>query len=75
MESIETGVQFLWVARGGETKLKEAFEGSYGIVMSWCDQLRVMCHIQRCGYGFNSTLEGSILFELIFSNMAKINSY
>ncbi|XP_010510403.1 PREDICTED: UDP-glycosyltransferase 87A2-like [Camelina sativa] len=58
----ESGVRFLWVARGGESKLKEAFEGSSGVVVSWCDQLRVLCHKAVGGFwthcGFNSTLEG-----------------
>ncbi|CAL9234922.1 unnamed protein product [Arabidopsis halleri] len=58
----ESGVRFLWVARGGESKLKEAFEGSSGVVVSWCDQLRVLCHAAVGGFwthcGFNSTLEG-----------------
>lgn len=58
----ESGVRFLWVARGGESKLKKALEGSSGIVVSWCDQLRVLCHVAVGGFwthcGFNSTLEG-----------------
>lgn len=57
-----SGVRFLWVARGGESKLKKAFEGSAGVVVSWCDQLRVLCHVAVGGFwthcGFNSTLEG-----------------
>ncbi|KAJ4891320.1 UDP-glycosyltransferase 87A1 [Raphanus sativus] len=58
----ESGVPFLWVARGGESKMKEALEGSSGFVVSWCDQLRVLCHAAVGGFwthcGFNSTLEG-----------------
>ncbi|XP_020884862.1 UDP-glycosyltransferase 87A2 isoform X2 [Arabidopsis lyrata subsp. lyrata] len=58
----ESGVRFLWVARGGESKLKETLEGSSGVVVSWCDQLRVLCHAAVGGFwthcGFNSTLEG-----------------
>ncbi|CAH2060061.1 unnamed protein product [Thlaspi arvense] len=67
MEEIVVGVKqsrvrFVWVARGGESKLKEALEGSSGVVVSWCDQLRVLCHRAVGGFwthcGFNSTLEG-----------------
>ncbi|CAN6826723.1 UDP-glycosyltransferase 87A2-like [Brassica napus] len=58
----ESGVPFLWVARGGESKMKEALEGSSGFVVSWCDQLHVLCHAALGGFwthcGFNSTLEG-----------------
>ncbi|KFK34734.1 hypothetical protein AALP_AA5G186000 [Arabis alpina] len=58
----ESGVRFLWVARGCELKLKKALEGSLGVVVSWCDQLRVLCHAAVGGFwthcGFNSTLEG-----------------
>ncbi|KFK34733.1 hypothetical protein AALP_AA5G185900 [Arabis alpina] len=58
----ESGVRFLWVARGGELKLKKALEGSSGVVVSWCDQLRVLCHPAIGGFwthsGFNSTMEG-----------------
>ncbi|KAF8068491.1 hypothetical protein N665_1148s0008 [Sinapis alba] len=58
----ESGVRFLWVAREGESKMKEALKGSSGLVVSWCDQLRVLCHAAVGGFwthcGFNSTLEG-----------------
>ncbi|CAN8247465.1 unnamed protein product [Cochlearia groenlandica] len=58
----ESGVRFLWVARGGESKMKEALKGSSGVVVSWCDQLRVLSHEAIGGFwthcGFNSTLEG-----------------
>ncbi|ESQ51536.1 hypothetical protein EUTSA_v10016641mg [Eutrema salsugineum] len=58
----ESGVRFIWVARGSEKKMKEALKGSSGVVVSWCDQLRVLCHKAVGGFwthcGFNSTLEG-----------------
>ncbi|CAH2060063.1 unnamed protein product [Thlaspi arvense] len=58
----QSGVRFLWVARGSESKMKEALKGSSGIVVSWCDQLRVLSHEAVGGFwthcGFNSTLEG-----------------
>ncbi|KAI5321626.1 hypothetical protein L3X38_030697 [Prunus dulcis] len=46
MDEIVAGVQnsdarFLWVARGDASKLKD---GDKGLVVSWCDQLWVLCH-------------------------------
>ncbi|CAH8282400.1 unnamed protein product [Eruca vesicaria subsp. sativa] len=63
MEGVrDSGVRFLWVARGLDSRLKEALEGSLGVVVSWCDQLRVLCHAAVGGFwthcGYNSTLEG-----------------
>ncbi|KAJ0254387.1 hypothetical protein HA466_0108840 [Hirschfeldia incana] len=58
----DSRVRFLWVARGSESRLKEALEGSLGVVVSWCDQLRVLCHAAVGGFwthcGYNSTMEG-----------------
>ncbi|KAG2301950.1 hypothetical protein Bca52824_030601 [Brassica carinata] len=58
----DSRVRFFWVARGLESRLKEAVEGSFGVVVSWCDQLRVLCHAAVGGFwthcGYNSTLEG-----------------
>ena len=34
-----SGVSFLWVARGGTPQIKEACGGE-GVVVSWCDQLK-----------------------------------
>ncbi|KFK43861.1 hypothetical protein AALP_AA1G183400 [Arabis alpina] len=58
----ESRVRFIWVARGGESKLKKALDGSSGVVVSWCDQLRVLSYPAIGGFwthcGFNSTMEG-----------------
>ncbi|CAL8998904.1 unnamed protein product [Prunus brigantina] len=65
MDEIDAGVQnsgarFLWVARGDASKLKDGV-GDKGLVVSWCDQLRVLCHDSIGGFwshcGWNSTLE------------------
>ncbi|BBH04596.1 UDP-Glycosyltransferase superfamily protein [Prunus dulcis] len=55
-----SGVRFLWVARGDASKLKDGV-GDKGLVVPWCDQLRVLCHDSIGGFwshcGWNSTLE------------------
>ncbi|PQM41086.1 UDP-glycosyltransferase 87A1 [Prunus yedoensis var. nudiflora] len=55
-----SGARFLWVARGDASKLKDGV-GDNGLVVSWCDQLRVLCHASIGGFwshcGWNSTLE------------------
>jgi len=57
----ESGIRFLWVARGEASKLKEIC-GENGLVVTWCDQLRVLCHGSIGGFwshcGWNSTKEG-----------------
>ncbi len=55
-----SGVRFLWVARGEASRLKESC-GDKGFVVPWCDQLRVLCHPSVGGFwshcGWNSTQE------------------
>lgn len=55
-----SGVRFLWVARGDSSRLQEMV-GGMGIVVPWCDQLRVLSHHSVGGFlthcGWNSTLE------------------
>ncbi|KAL5707432.1 7-deoxyloganetin glucosyltransferase [Ranunculus cassubicifolius] len=57
----ESGVRYLWVARGDTSRIQEAC-GDMGLVVSWCDQLKVLCHSSIGGFwtpcGWNSTLEG-----------------
>ncbi|PSR95036.1 UDP-glycosyltransferase [Actinidia chinensis var. chinensis] len=56
-----SGVRFLWVACGEASQIKEACGGE-GVVVPWCDQLKVLCHPSIGGFwthcGWNSTKEG-----------------
>ena len=56
-----SGVRFLWVARRDDGRLKGVDEEA-GMVVEWCEQLRVLCHSAVGGFwthgGWNSTLEG-----------------
>ncbi|KAL3828906.1 hypothetical protein ACJIZ3_017708 [Penstemon smallii] len=56
----ESGVNFLWVARGEATRLQERC-GDKGKVVPWCEQLKVLCHSSVGGFwthcGWNSTVE------------------
>ncbi|TKY56526.1 UDP-glycosyltransferase 87A1 [Spatholobus suberectus] len=57
----ESGIRFLWVARGEASRLKEIC-GNNGLVVTWCEQLRVLSHPSIGGFwshcGWNSTKEG-----------------
>ncbi|KAJ4840485.1 hypothetical protein Tsubulata_000404 [Turnera subulata] len=57
----DSGVRFLWVSRGDTIPLKDGYSDR-GRVVSWCDQLRVLCNPAVGGFwthcGWNSTLEG-----------------
>ncbi|KAM7500146.1 hypothetical protein LguiA_024560 [Lonicera macranthoides] len=56
-----TGFKFLWVTRNEALGLQKDC-GEMGLVVSWCDQLRVLCHSSIGGFlthcGWNSTMEG-----------------
>ncbi|KAL4651106.1 hypothetical protein ACB092_01G135800 [Castanea dentata] len=57
----DSGVRFLWVARGETSRLKEIC-GDMGLVVPWCDQLSVLSHSSIGGFwthcGWSSTQEG-----------------
>ncbi|XAR58877.1 hypothetical protein NMG60_11014445 [Bertholletia excelsa] len=56
----ESGVRFFWVGRG-EASLTRERCGDNGLVVPWCDQLKVLCHPSVGGIwshcGWNSTKE------------------
>ncbi|XP_057726630.1 UDP-glycosyltransferase 87A1-like isoform X1 [Arachis stenosperma] len=55
-----SGVRYLWVARAEASRLKDKC-GEKGMVVPWCDQLKVLTHPSIGGFwshcGWNSTLE------------------
>ncbi|KAL2317442.1 hypothetical protein Fmac_031318 [Flemingia macrophylla] len=57
----ESGVRFFWVARSEASRLTPIC-GDMGLVVTWCDQLRVLSHSCIGGFwshcGWNSTKEG-----------------
>ncbi|GMY12603.1 UDP-glycosyltransferase 87A1-like [Fagus crenata] len=59
----DSGVRFLWVARDETDSLKEIC-GHMGLVVPWCDQLRVLSHSSVGGFwshcGWSSTREGML---------------
>ncbi|KAF6144838.1 hypothetical protein GIB67_038937 [Kingdonia uniflora] len=56
-----SGVRYFWIAGGDTFRVQEAC-GEMGLVVPWCDQLRVLCHSSIGGFwthcGWNSTMEG-----------------
>ncbi|KAL4279101.1 hypothetical protein GQ457_03G043370 [Hibiscus cannabinus] len=58
----DSGVRYLWVSRGDSSRFRDGC-GDQGLVIPWCDQLRVLCHSSVGGFwthcGWNSTLEAA----------------
>ncbi|KAK4275445.1 hypothetical protein QN277_018527 [Acacia crassicarpa] len=55
-----SGIRFLWVCRSDTEWVKDKC-GEKGVVVPWCEQLKVLCHASIAGFwshcGWNSTLE------------------
>lgn len=56
-----SGVRFLWVSRDGDAWVEDGVCGDRGLVVPWCDQLKVLSHPSVGGFwthcGQNSILE------------------
>ncbi|KAF5954337.1 hypothetical protein HYC85_007193 [Camellia sinensis] len=65
----DSSIRIFWVARDEASRIKEAGCGDNGLVVSWCDQLNVLCYPSVGGFwshcGWNSIKEG-IFAGLLF---------
>nr|XP_023926673.1 UDP-glycosyltransferase 87A1-like [Quercus suber]XP_023926675.1 UDP-glycosyltransferase 87A1-like [Quercus suber]POE92797.1 udp-glycosyltransferase 87a1 [Quercus suber] len=74
----DSGVRFFWVARDETSRLKELC-GHLGLVVPWCNQLKVLSHSSVGGFlshcGWSSTREGMLCgipfltFPIIFDQI------
>jgi UDP:flavonoid glycosyltransferase YjiC (YdhE family) len=59
----DSGVRYLWVSRGETGRHEDTCGGDMGMVVPWCDQLKVLCHPSVGGFlthcGWNSILEAT----------------
>ncbi|XP_050207334.1 UDP-glycosyltransferase 87A1-like isoform X2 [Mercurialis annua] len=66
-----SGVRFLWVSRGATTLFKDVHVNT-GLIVPWCDQLRVLSHPSIGGFwthcGWNSAMEA------VFSGIPMLTS-
>uniref|UniRef100_A0A0E0EWG8 Uncharacterized protein n=1 Tax=Oryza meridionalis TaxID=40149 RepID=A0A0E0EWG8_9ORYZ len=57
----DSGVQLFWVGRDKADSLQQQVGGDNGLVVPWCEQLKVLCHPSIGGFlshcGWNSVLE------------------
>uniref|UniRef100_A0A0E0M690 Uncharacterized protein n=1 Tax=Oryza punctata TaxID=4537 RepID=A0A0E0M690_ORYPU len=61
MALCDSGVQLFWVGRDKADSLQQQVGGDKGLVVPWCEQLKVLCHPSIGGFlshcGWNSVLE------------------
>ncbi|KAL1816459.1 hypothetical protein DCAR_0520858 [Daucus carota subsp. sativus] len=77
---LDSGVRYFWVTKTEASRVS----GEKGLVVPWCDQLRVLCHPSVGGFwshcGWNSTKEGvfagvpMLTFPIIFDQNMNSNA-